>query len=426
MNHFTRISFYVFIVVTLTSLLSAQQSDFQVKKNFETEYNAIKGGIDSSKSTGELDTLAERIKALERQFVNRKNFLDKALYPETFDSKMENLKTLHVLTYDRVYLIANQGVKIEELEGRILLLTTRLDTLGAERNRLFDELRASKKTVATLQAAIKKLSANLQAKDRLLFALIDSIFLPYDKNLNQVADVQKEAISRKLQKSSILTRIYDIAADNVEFLGVTQLQGKDYASMIDQYQQFNNKWTGLSEKINAVHVASEVKTDNQPKTGGATSGKKAATVNEEQPPSVHVDSVVTLWYTKLTASFWSQIAKEFSSKGIALRPFSTGTSFSASIHAYVDSMKASESDASIFVNDVWKERIDKDWRDALTKETMLGKAEYASLDKAVSELGQRKFDATFIGYIIAVLVIVLLAWWFLKRKPKPASASPTK
>ena len=175
----------------ITQGLDAQQSDYQIKQDFESEYRAIKNRIDSSMTIAELDSLKSRLEKLSAEYVVHARFLDKALYPQTYDEAIDNLRTDYVLTYDRVYLIQNQGVKIEELEGRILLLTARLDTLGTERTRLFTELQESKRSVASLREAMKRLSSNLQAKDRLLFALIDSIFLPYDKNLNQVADVQK-------------------------------------------------------------------------------------------------------------------------------------------------------------------------------------------------------------------------------------------
>jgi hypothetical protein len=51
---------------------------------------------------------------------------------------------------------------------------------------------------------------------------------------------------------------------------------------------------------------------------------------------------------------------------------------------------------------------------------MLGKAQYAALDKTVSELGQQKLDAKFILYIILFAAVVAGIWWFVGRKPKEA------
>jgi hypothetical protein len=257
---------------------------------------------------------------------------------------------------------------------------------------------------------MKKLQANLQAKDRLIFALVDSIFLPYDKNLNQLGDMQKNAVGQRLLKANVLTRLYDIAADNVKFLEATQLQPKDYAGLIEQYQQFQMKWTGLRQKINAVYETS-ITPAGVPGTGKAAKAPP-------RPPAVHVDSALYDWSTRLVANFWSALGKEFTGKNVIVKPFTDSKSFSASMRQYIDSMRTGGHDASVFVEELWKKRIDKEWREALTKESMLGKAEYASLDKAVSELSASRINFTVILYIAVALALVFLGWRFFRRKPE--------
>jgi hypothetical protein len=399
--------------------LIAQESDYDVKVNFEAACKTLKGAIDDAKSTEVLDSLKTHIDALEVQYSPRQKFLDKALYPETFTEKIASLRDLFRLTYDRVYLIQDQGIKIEELEGRILLLSARIDSLTSERNRLFAELQESKASVSKMRETIRKLTATLQAKDRLIFALIDSIFLPYDKNLNQIADVQKEAISAKLLKANVAARVYDIAADNLKFLEMTQLQPKDYANMIDQHEQFTAKWNGLREKINAVSYATEAEKGTGPGKSKHKGTGGAGTAEVSPIPQTHVDSVLLDWDTRLVSIFWGSLYKEFTGKGVKVQPFTDGRSFSASIRAYVDSARAKDEDARVFIEDLWKARIDKEWRDALSRESMLGKSEYAALDKYVSTLSEEKLDAKLFLYIGIVVVLIILAWRMFGRKPKP-------
>lgn len=389
-----------------------QESDYDVKVNFETTCTALKSQIDAAKSTNVLDSLKRVVDSVEGQYLPREKFLDKALYPDSFAGKIAELRNLLKLTYDRVYLIQDQGVKIEELEGRILLLITRVDSLSAERNRLFAELQETKTSAAQMRETIRKLTSTLQAKDRLIFALIDSIFLPYDKDIHQLGDVQKDALAARLVKTNVAARVYDIAADNLKFLETTQLQPKDYANLIDQHQQFTTKWNGLREKINAVSYASEAgKTGPQQ---GKRKGQSAPVIQQ-----THVDSILLDWDAKLASAFWGSIYKEFTSKNVKVLPFTDGKSFAASIRSYVDSTKLKGVDGKMFVNEIWKGRIDKEWRDALTRETMLGKIEYAALDKYVSTLDEEKVDAKFLLYVGIVALVALTAWWFMSRKPKP-------
>lgn len=392
--------------------LGAQESDFEVMRGFEEACNQLKSRIEAAATTATLDTLHNAIASLETRYQPRRSFLDKALYPETFAERMESLRSMHRLAGERTRVIETQGTTIAEYERTIALLTGRIDSLTREQGRMFEELRVNK----DLRETVRRLNQAIQLKDRLIFAMADSIFMPYDKDLNQTSGAQKESISRRVLKSNIVARVFDIAADNIKFLEATKLQGKDFASMLEQVQQFETKWSGLREKMNAVAVDVSQPQATKPQTGGK--GKGAVPAPVEQPPAVHVDSAIVEWRTRLVTAFWDGVANEFTAKGIPLQPFSDGPTFASSIRTYVDSAKADGRDASVFVNEVWKERIDKEWREGLSREAMLGKVEYASLDKLVSELGEKKVDSTFIAYIAIFVLIVGIIWWFVGRKPK--------
>ena len=408
------------LVLLIVNSAKGQESDLAIKNSFETKYKAVETAIDSAKTLATLDSLKRLIDALEVEFAAHTSLIDNVYYPESFNSKVTSLRHVQALASDRVYLIQEQGTQITELASKITLLTLRLDSLSIQRDRLFVELQESNKSLSTLRDAMRRLSANLQAKDRLIFALIDSIFLPYSKDFNQLAEFQKEAIGRRLEIANIMTRIYEVAQDNVKFIEVTQLQGKDFANAIEQYQQFRNRWNGLRDKIAAVVARPDVSAEPGRKTGRPVpSGAPAA-----ETPGTQVDTLLTRWNAKLSAAFWHSLAGEFSAKGITLAPFSDAPSFSSSLRAYIASLKSSGQDPSVFVEDVWTTRIDKDWRDALSKETMLGKVEYAALDKLVSDLGQDRIDLKFILYAVCILAIAFGIWWFWIRKPRSASTPP--
>ncbi len=421
-----RILILAFLTAALCACAAAQHSDFAVKADFEERYKHIAARLDSATATEEIDALKGEIGKLESDFAGQEQFLDKALYPLTFGESIARLRSLQVLTYDRVYLIRTQGVKLSELEARLASLTSRLDSLTSQRDQLFGELQESKKSLSALREAVKRLTANLTAKDKLIFAIVDSIFLPYGKDLHQVADVQKEAISQRIEKANVMTRVYEIAADNVKFLDVTQLQGKDYGNLIEQYEAFAGRWAGLKEKMADVAATSAPVprgstgkgTSKTPVVrGGAKEIRGASETANAQ--AGHVDSVLVEWRAKLNAGFWGGLQKEFTLAGITVAPFNDGPSFSSSIRRYVASLAASKQDPQPFVESLWKQKIDKDWREGLSRDAMLGKTEYAALDKLVSELSKDTLDLTFLAYIAGILVIAALVWYFVFRKKKP-------
>ncbi len=412
----------VLLLVVLTGLVIAQESDYSTLQWFEKRSSAIKTAIDSASTPQALDAIKTQIDALALDFQAKKEFLDKALAPDTFDARIAALREQFDIAYNRASTIQTQGVKIVELETTIAVINSQLDTLSSERTQLFADLQEAKNNVASLREAVKRLTANLQANDRLIFSLIDSIFLPYDRNMSQASDIEKEKIAGTLQQSNVMARVYTVASDNVRFLQTTQLQPKDYASLVDQYQAFRSRWNGLSGKLKDVAAAAERRTATAA-TEKKGSSKQAPPVVSQGLPS-QVDSMMSAWDGTLMRDYWSALEKEFTAKGVAINHFTDGHSFTTAVNALVASYKEGNGDVSTFVDGVWRERIDKEWRESLMKDGVLGRTEYATLDKTVSELGQKTIDFKLILYILGIIVIAIGAWWVLSRKTKSPVPPP--
>lgn len=413
---FTSLAFAMLFSPALTAL--AQESDFATKRNFESRAAALTARIDAAITTAQLDSLKNEVDGFELDFQQHAAFLDKALYPETFESRMKGIRDLHARTIVRVRTIQSQGTQIAEMEGAIQTLTYRLDTLSSQRDRLFAELEQNKANATALRETLRRVQNMLQAEDKLMIALVDSIFMPYGKDLATISDVQRDALSTTLTSNNLVTRVYSIAADNIHFLGATELQGKDFAPLLDHYRQFEGRWRGLSERIRAVSIAAQT-----PRADSALTRSAGGSMTKvSRPPMVaqtlQVDSLLGEWNTRLRKTFWSAIEREFSSRQIQLTPFSDAPGFSASIRTYVQSLQNTGDDPTLFVEEVWKARIDKEWRDGLTREGMLGKEEYAALDKLVSELARTRIDMKFVLYVGIIGIVVLVLWWLLARKPK--------
>lgn len=425
MNRVFSTAAIVAALLLLPAALASQQSDFAVKKDFEARYERLTRFMDGATNTTELDTLKRVIDGLELDFAPRAEFLDKAMYPVTFESKMKALRLQYARTYDMLHVMETQGSQIAQMEGTIRDLSVSLDTLRRERDALFLELKQNRTSISAMRETIRKLQAHLKVNDQLLFALVDTLFMPYGKDLAQVGDAQRSTLSTQLEKANILTRVHDIASDNLRFLTATEFQASDFGSLIDNYQQFSSRWVGLSDKILAVSRAEATAGSSATGAGGTQGGPRARQTRiPHDVPTSPVDSLVIEWHASLQKAFWGALLKEFTTQGIPVTPFADAPGFSASIRAHVAGLQASQDDPRVFVEDVWKARVDREWKAALMRESMLGKEEYTTLNALVTGLTPPAVDTRYLVYVGIIAIIAAVFWWFLARKRKPVAPVP--
>ena len=158
------LTFIAAVALFLAPLAQSQESDYELQKRFENRTHAIRGKLDSAASTQEFDALRNQIDAVAIDFQPNKDFLDKAMYPATFEGTLNDLRDVLRVAYGRTSTIQSQGVRINELESSVSNLTVRLDTLSTEREHLFVQLTVANKTIAGLRETVKRLTANLDAQ----------------------------------------------------------------------------------------------------------------------------------------------------------------------------------------------------------------------------------------------------------------------
>lgn len=402
----------IVLVVASAVTVFGQVSDYELKQSFEERVHLLRTALDSTQSLSQMDSLRDEIDRLERDFAGHKGFLDRALYPETFLETISALRETHLRAFDRTYLIQTQGIRIADLERRVSELSARLDTMTAERDRLFGELRTAKRTGSETRETSRRLSSLLEAQQELILALVDSIFRPYGQEMGTAAELPRAAAGKKFEQANLLLRLQDIATDNIRFLQETELQPSDFGSLIDQQASFSARWSGLREQIIAVSQASQT-------------GVKQKQSSLDR--AADVDSLITVWREDLDHLLWAAVGREFSQRGVSLQPFADGRGFAESLTHYVNGLKDSGADPSIFVDEIWRLRVDREWREILMRESVLGRAEYARLDAMVAQLARKTVDEEFFLYILIIAAVLLGAWWFARRsRARTSEPEPPK
>ncbi|MEP5944443.1 MAG: hypothetical protein ABJ356_07790, partial [Balneola sp.] len=102
-----------------STALFAQQSDYQIKKDFENRHAELLTSIEMAQKVNEIDSLIMVIDDFKSNFSEHSEMLDYALYPESFDSKVANLKSEARSSEHKLLIIENQAERLSELTEEV-------------------------------------------------------------------------------------------------------------------------------------------------------------------------------------------------------------------------------------------------------------------------------------------------------------------
>ena len=225
------------LLAIMSLVLAAQQkSDYALVQRFQTTTQSISINIDQAKTVQECAEANASIDAAEKEFGDDKKLLNKANYPDGFDKKIEQLRGKLIIRQRDLGVIESQLKRITELEEKINILsdqvmnlTNQNETLMAQVQQLSQNIKKlsgdlfnTTTPIDSLHNLIVKLRQGLLERDALIFALTDSLFMQYDKNVSDMKDIEKQGLLSKLDRHGIIGNVKRSILDNVSFLETTQ------------------------------------------------------------------------------------------------------------------------------------------------------------------------------------------------------------
>lgn len=403
----------------------AQESDFEKFERFQKTYDALMKELGAATSVEQTMKIEEKIAAFESESAMNKTLFDKSLYPETYDNKMLALRDQLELLKAKLGIIETSLQRIAELEEQVAKLSEQVETLTKENATLFEKVgqldaqltslrrqrEENESKIDSLTQLVAQLRSNLLERDNLIFAMVDSIFLQMGKDVQTFTEVDRKKAESKLSGQNVLLRLRTAVDENLKFLDVTALSGKDYERLFVEQEQFKSKWSGLGSKLASVYVKSDK--------------KRAAEI-------AAVDTMIEVWKKKLDASMWTNIEKLFLDHDIRMTQFSDAASFNASVVTFVNSeldmvqkQKSDERTAVFdnFVNKVWEPSIVPEWKQTLLTRGGMTEEQFAEMQDKVDEW-KGHFGAPWWYYVIAAIVVLLIIYFVVKGGKKKPTAAP--
>jgi len=174
---FIRINFLYIVILFVTSLVHPifAQSDYEIVQEFKQKYNQLQESINSANNMGELNSVVADIDRFRNEYVDKKELLDKSLYPDNFDKMFEKL--------DMAFVIRNQDfTTIDVLQTENLEMKEQIIALNNRNTELINQIqeleyvnKKNAKEIAELKKLVNSLRSSLKRRDDLIISIVDSL-----------------------------------------------------------------------------------------------------------------------------------------------------------------------------------------------------------------------------------------------------------
>jgi hypothetical protein len=403
---------YIFILFLCSvCLLNARQASERVIVNkFEESIKELSLYADSAKTVQDCAEISSMVDAIEAKYAEKRELLDRALYPDDYSKTIEKLKGKLLIRRNDLGVIETQYARIADLELQVLGLSNKIDSLDKENEKLSNTIKrlsGNKVLVDSLKMVINKLRQNLIDRDEVIFSLVDSLFLQYDKNVTNMTDIEKQSVYGKFERRNVFTGLKKSVEDNLNFLRTTNLTPTDYVEIARQNSQFTSQWKGVGPKLANIYLSGKKKTDEV----------------------AQIDSLLGVWSKEVDRSNWGTLNTILTKNGINLKPFNSGDEFTANFTGYVDELikntmeepedvRAKQFNA--FNDNVWKNNIKPTWLPVLLESGKLTEEQVQKIEHAVDNWKSAVSPISPLVYIgIAVVIIAIIIGLAMRLRKKP-------
>lgn len=400
----TKIFFCVLLMFIMDSHMFAQ-SDYEALQNFKSRYKQIEESIKNISSLDDCNIIGEKINNLKNDFMSNKALLDKALYPENFESSFIKIE-------GEVESKKRDFAQISTLTTQVATLQTQVTALNQKNEELIkqiDDLRMKAErdqaTILELKRLVGQLRANINQRDLLVRNLVDSLLVEFIKSPQNISQKEAKTIIARVKKENLFYNIERTIVDNIRFTRVTQMTADDFSQMKKQYHDFYKVWKQIGPRLSDVYLKTK---------------QKKSEISQ-------IDSSFVQWNDQINNEMWKSIYNLFQKKNINLVPFNNADTFVNSVSSFIDdeiknlgikSRDESENTFHVFTDEVYFKTVENKWIPILIGNNMMTQTQKAIIDTKIGTW--KKGISSSYSYLVFVVVgvILLVAIVFLFRRLK--------
>jgi hypothetical protein len=407
------ILFFVSMILLISFSIQAQ-SDYEKTQSFKIKYKQLEEAIKNATSLDECNSIGNNIMSFKIEFQADKSLLDKALYPENFETSFLKLEA---------DLQTRKGdfTQIVQLSTEVGTLKTQVTELSEKNQGLIQQIRLlnlkvekDAATINSLQKLVAQLKSNIQQRDLLVRDIVDSLLAEFVMAPSSLNEVEKQNFISKVDSRNLFYNVERTINDNIEFIKVTQLTPNDLSEMKNQYKDFNKVWKQIGPRLADVYL----------------------NVREKASQIANIDNMFLLWNQRINLEIWGQINKLFREKKISLLPFNSGDQFVNSVSSFVDdevknlgvkSSDETERAYSAFTDSVYFPVVQPTWVPILIENNMMTEANKDTIEARIAMWKEKVAPASIFNWVYligGIIIAALIIAYFLKGRKKASLEKP--
>ena len=398
---FSLLSTIAFLLIA-SSAVFAQQSDYQIQRDFRAAYSDIAERVETAETAEEFASLEEEIEQLEAQYSDHSSIINAALYPETFQNRMSTVRNEAQQGRLNAERVDQLNEEIADLMSEMDEFRNQLTEMNEQATALREEIERSEANERQQSALIRQYRQNLEQRNQFVMGFLEELLFRY-KIYDPTASAEVEEAQR--MDDNPIQLISTIIAEYINTVDqTTDFETQDYLGMRAQHSYFNEIWQRIGENLAQVYAP------DQP-------------VQAEQD----ITDQLAAWQASIDNKLWDAFSTAFNQNNIDLEPFTDTDTFNTALNVYIDNAievsleSNTEEDYEVFrnFNSFWNNTVKAEWGDHLTEGNVLSQSQIAALDIKLTQWGEAATPTSnlmFILFLISIAVIIGLVVLLITKK----------
>lgn len=404
----------IFLGILFLFVISASifaQSDYETVQNFKRQHKQIVEAIKNAVSPDDCNIIEEKINNLRNEFEGNKALLDKALYPDNFESSFEKIESAFQSKRTDLAQINILTTQVGTLQEQVLMLNQKNEDLMKRISDLTLKSEKDQADIANLKKLVSQLRGNINQRDLLVRDLVDSLLVEFIKSPQEMTQKERRVIITKINKGNLFNNIKRTIEDNIRFTNVTQMTADDFSKMKKQQRNFDKVWKQIGPRLSSVYLKEK---------------NKKLEISQ-------IDTLFVQWNNQMNNEIWRGIHALFMEKNINLISFNNSNQFVDKVCSFIDEqikdldVKSTDESEEIFytfTDSVYFKTVEKKWIPVLLENNMMTQTEKDLIDGKINEWKNEMTPSyAYLGFII-VGVIIIAAVLYAYKKTKKASSKP--